>query len=100
MKVVLPTDSTHKIVLIHRYTPIGALTLSLYNESTQVSTNVANTYVILNGYLTISFDFPFSDKDKYQIKIKEDDEVVFRTKLITTSQETQEYKQTNGLYTY
>ena len=100
MKVVLPADATHNTILIPRYTPTTALTLSLYNEATQVSTDVANSYVISNGFLTITYDFTFAEGDKYQILIKETAEVVFRGKLIATAQTPQDYKQTNGLYTY
>lgn len=100
MKIVLPTDTTHNTILIPRYSPVGALTLSLYNETTRVSTNVANSYVIADGYLTITYDFSFSEGDKYQLLIKEVDEVVFRGKILATAQTTQQYKQTNGAYTY
>ena len=38
----------------------------------------------------------------YQIKIidKDSSEVIYRGKMIATSQETQDFKLTNGLYTY
>ena len=100
MKVVNPNNASHDTVIIPRYYPAGALTLSLFNESTRVSTDVANTYATLNGELTITYTFTFADNDKYEILIKETDEVVYRGKIIATTQVSQAYKLSNGLYYY
>lgn len=100
MKVVDAADTTHTITLIPRFETTDALTLVLYNERTQVSTTVANTHVIRDGNLTVTYDFTFVDKDKYQIKIDDGTAVVYRGKLIVTDQEPQEYKLSDGRYIY
>lgn len=100
MKVVNPIDTTHNTILIPRYYPTGAVVLELYNESSKVFTTVANTYNTVNGNLTITYNFTFEDNDKFQFTIKENEAIVYRGKLIATSQEPDEYKLTNGLYYY
>jgi len=101
MKILPPTDATHEIVLIPRYYPSGALTFTLFDESSQEFTaEITNTYAINNGFLTITFDYDFTNGYKYQILIKESEEVVYRGKLFITDAEPNEYKQTTGLYYY
>ena len=100
MIVVIPTDFTHNIKLIPRYSPTGALTFITYNESTQESATISNTYVIANGVLTLTFDFTFVEDDKLQFEIQESGTVVFRGKMFATTQVPQDYKLTNGLYFY
>jgi len=99
MKVVNPNDSEHTLVLIPRYYPAGAITMSLFNETTQVSEDVDNTYVITDGNLFLTFEYTFTENQKFQIKLEET-EIVYRNKLISTSQNPQEYKLTNNLYYY
>ena len=100
MKVVNPNDTTHVIKLIPRLYEITSIDLSLYNEATQVTTTVTDAYSITNGISTLTFDFTFEENDKYQFKLVNGSNVVYRGKLIATTQDTQEYKLTNGLYTY
>lgn len=100
MKVVDPTVSSHDITLIPRVVPAGALTLVLFNEVTKTSTTVANSYVVNAGNLTITFTFTFVNKDKYQIKISEGSVVIYRGKILATTQTPQNYKLTDGRYTY
>ena len=71
MKILLPSVTAHEIDLIPRFYPTTALVLSLYNESTKVTTTPAVTYVILNGILTISFTATVAEGSKYQIKLTE-----------------------------
>jgi len=99
MKIVLPSDTTHSIDLIPRFYPTS-IVLNLYNETTRESTDVASTFSVVDGIMNVSFDFTFTENQKYQIKIKESDEVVYRGKLIATSQAPQDYKLTEGLYRY
>lgn len=100
MKVVNPNDTSHIIKLIPRYYPVSDLTFELYNEFTQITDTVTNNYEIVDGNLFLSFDYNFENNSKYQIKILEDEEVVYRGKLIATSQSTQDYKLTNNVYYY
>jgi len=98
MKVVNPNDTEHTLQLIPRFYPTGELILNLYNEFTQLDEDVDNIYVIVDGELFITFDFDFENNSKYQIKITESDEVVYRCKLIATTQTPQDYKLTNNVY--
>ena len=100
MKILLPSETAHEIKLIPRSYPSNALVLSLYNESTKVTTTPANTYTILKGFLTISFTQTVAENDKFQIKITEGGVVVFRGKALASAQTPQDYKLTNGLYYY
>lgn len=99
MKIVSPNDTNHTISLIPRYYPTDAVVFTLYNESTKENTVIDNVYTIDNGVFTIYFDYNFENKDKFQIKI-EDNNIVYRGKLLVTNQETQEYKLTKDLYYY
>ena len=100
MKVVNPIDSSHQIVIIPRQYTYTILVLELYNEETQVKEIVTNTFSTLDGLLTINFDYNFIDGQKFQIKITEDSEVLYRGKLIVTTQNTQTFKASNELYYY
>jgi hypothetical protein len=98
-KVLDFNDTSHSISLIPRYYPDSAVTFELYNESTKEITVVSNTYIVSNGLFTLSFDYTFKNKEKYQIKLEENS-IVFRGKLIITDQNTQEYRLTKDLYYY
>ena len=99
MIVVNPENTNHTFDFIPRYYPT-AIVLNLYNEVTQVSEVVNQLFVVNDGIMTVSFSYTFSEQSKYQIKLTDDNGVVFRGKLIATSQTPQDYKQTNNLYVY
>ena len=100
MKVVNPNNTTHDIKLISRVYPVEALDLLLYNESTQSETSVPSAYIVQNGFLNLNFDFTFVEGDKFQIKILELTNVIYRGKLIATSEDTQTYLNDNNEYYY
>ena len=100
MKVVNPNNTNHTLKLISRVYPVGSLDLLLYNESTQVETSVINTYIVQNGFLNLNFDFDFVEGEKFQIKILEIANVIYRGKLIATSLDTQTYLNDNNEYYY
>ena len=62
--------------------------------------DITNTYNILDGYLYVNFDFEFSEADKFRIKILEENNIVYRGKLIATSEETQNFLADNNEYYY
>ena len=99
MKVVTP-NTTHTITLIPRFYPCNEVVVSLYNEVDRTTSTPDNTYYINNGTMNVSFDYTFVNKDKFQLKITEGDDVVFRGKIICTDQDTQEFKLTDGIYRY
>lgn len=100
MKVVNPNNSSHTIKLISRYYPTTNLSLLLYNESTQVESDVLNTYIIQDGYLHLDFDFTFLENERFRIELVEQNNVIYRGKLIATAEETQNYLADNNEYYY
>ena len=98
MNVVIPSNTTHTLKLIPRLYPNDTLVLSLFNEATQATEIVDNSYLVTDGNLFLEFDYVFIENSKYQIKITQNNEVVYRGKLIATSQTPQDYKLTNNVY--
>lgn len=98
MIVINPNNTTHIINLIPRYTPNETIILELYNEQSQVFTEVVNTFTFINGIFELTFDFDFIEADNYQIKITDVNGVVYRGKLYSTAQETQDFKATTDKY--
>jgi hypothetical protein len=99
--IVVDSDSaTHTTKVVPRFIPTLDVVYELYNESNRVATEPTNTYVITDGILIVSYAFLFEKDSKYQVKITEGANVVFRGKLIAINQSTQEYDPTEGLYTY
>ena len=98
--VINPNNSTHTLNVVPRFYPSNDLVISLYNEATKVVSTPDNTYNITNGKLNITFTFTFVDKDRHQVKIEDGTQIVYRGKLLTTTQDPQAYKQTDGLYFY
>ena len=99
MIVVNSKNTVHTFDIIPRYYP-RAVVLELYNEVTQVSEIVNQLFMVNDGVMTVSFSYTFTEQAKYQIKLTDENGVVFRGKLIETSQIPQDYKQTNNLYVY
>lgn len=100
MNVVKPINTAHQLKVIPRFYPMGLLIFSLYNEETKINEVIENLYIIENGYLILSFNYTFIEGQKFQIEIKENENVVYRGKLMATSQNTQNYKASNELYYY
>ena len=100
MTVINPNNTTHTLNVVPRYYPSNDLVISLYNESSKVTSTPVNTYNINDGKLSITFTFTFVDKDRHQVKITDAYNVVYRGKLLTTTQDPQKFKQTEGLYFY
>jgi len=109
MKIVNFNNTTHGFSLIPRYYSFSTIELTLRNEVTKEETLIpistidisfTNNYHILNGYLLLKFDFAFLDNDRYSFILKENEEVIYRGLILSITQETQDYKQTNELYKY
>ena len=97
---VLTTDLEHSISFIGRYEPTIECVLLLYNEATKIESIIANTFSTTNGITTLIFTHTFLENDKYQIKISDDDGIIYRGKLISSVQVAQDFKQTKDLYYY
>lgn len=100
MKIVDFNDISHTIRIIPRYYPSDVLTIHLFNESIGETFIENCTYTILDGYLDIMFTFDFINKDRFSFKIMENNNVVYRGKIFSTIEETQNYKQSTNLYEY
>lgn len=99
MIVLNPTNTTHGFNFIPRLIHTDVI-LSLYNETTQQNEIVDNLCVTNNGISTITFDFDFVESQKFQIKITENNEIVYRDKLFVTAQTPQDFKATKDHYYY
>ena len=100
MIVINPNNTAHVIKLIPRFYPTETIVFNLFNEALQTSQNIDNEYLTVNGITSIGFDLECLEGTKYQIKITEDDNVVFRGKLFVTSQNTETFKASKDLYYY
>jgi len=100
MKILDPGGSPFTVSMIPRFYPTGDLVFTIFNESTRTSEVVANSYVVENGYLKLTFTHTFTNKDRFQYKITEGAVIVYRGKIFVTDQETQDYKINDGLYSY
>lgn len=101
MKVVNPELTTHTTVLIPRFETSSLVTFDLTNETTKETTSITvDTQDLTDGIMSITYDNTFTDKQKYEMKLYNAEGVVYRGKIIATTQETQDYKLTNGLYFY
>jgi len=97
---LLPINITHGFNFIPRFIPSGELILQLYKEETQQFQIVDNIYVYANGLATITFDLNVFENDKFQVKIIQGTDVIYRDKIFVTSQNTQEFKATKDHYYY
>lgn len=129
MKVINPTAPIHEIKIIPRFNPTSDLLLELLNEETKVSqtidfkiieyylllqnggilllqngtyfvNNTESPYYFVDGYLKMNFELNILEGQKFQIKITENNNVIYRGKLMATSQNTQTFKAANNLYYY
>jgi hypothetical protein len=99
MIVVNPENENHSFDIIPRYYP-ESFSFDLYNEVTKITETITHTFTVADGIMQINFEMEFSEQQKFQIKLYDEEGVVFRGKLISTSQTPQDYKQTNNLYVY
>jgi hypothetical protein len=100
MIVVDPDNESHTIKLIPRFYPTGFFKFDLYNEVTKETEEIVHTYSVTNGIMSIVFDYDFTEQSKFQVKLYDGDGVIYRGKIIATSQTPQDYKQTKDLYFY
>lgn len=100
MVVVNPENTEHSFKIIPRYYPTSSIKFDLYNEVTQLTETITNTYTITDGIIQIEFEKEFTEQQKFQIKLEDSEGIIFRGKMISTSQEPQDCKQTNDLYIY
>lgn len=100
MKVLLPTNTTHTIVLEPRFYPSDVLSLEIVKEGYNTTETVTPTYSVLNGVMSLVFDLEGVEQDRFSIKLTENNNVVYRGKLFFTSQEIEDFKLTKDTYIY
>ncbi len=102
MKVVLPSVAAqnHTINLIPRIYPTGAISFYLKKKETKVETLIANTYTTTNGNLALTFNYQFTERDKYTIRILSGTTVIYRGQLMATVQTTQSFQPITDYITY
>ena len=110
MNVVNPNNTSHELKIVPRYySNSESLNIVLYNESSQVSTIInlvsslfsfTNNFNFLEDFLIVKINFSFEYNSRYQYKILDDTEIVYRGKIIATTQETQNYLTDKDEYYY
>ena len=100
MIVLNPTNTAHGFNFIPRFIPSDELILQLYNETLQTTETIENLYIYENGLASMTFDLECTENQKFQLKILEGTDVIYRDKIFVTSQNTQEYKATKDHYYY
>ena len=101
MKVLNPNNANHTISFIGRYESTGDVQLYLYNESTTEVFTDTYASIITDGYTSLTFPYTFTEGQKFQIKILNDNlDVLYRGKLIATAEETQTFLADNNEYYY
>ena len=110
MKVIDPNDTFHTIELIPRFYEFSGF--KIFVEFFDETTKDTDTIQILlptvsNGILIIEFfnfsipNITFTEGATYQLKITDSSgDIVYRGKVFATSQTTQSFKLTEGLYDY
>lgn len=102
MKVLQPLQNNN-INFIPRFIPMSNLNVYLKNETTggkDIYSGLPFSY--LDGKVTIELTKQAKEKEVFSIMIEDEftEEVIYRGKLICTAQETQDFKQSNGVYKY
>ena len=100
MKVVNTTDTSHSIRFIPRIYSLDGTTLQLTNEANKEVTDITHTIVGTESILTLLFDYDFTEGDRFQIKLYNDNYDLYRGRILATNQEVQEYDTTKEYYTY
>lgn len=110
MKIINPNNAgTHTINLVPRFDGFEDITkvvLTIYNESIREFSNVTIiSYVSLNGIYTLGFTidgYTILENDTFDIKLIENtnSKVLYKGKILATTQTPQDYELTDGLYTY
>lgn len=110
MKIINPnTVGTHTVNLVPRFDGFEDITkvdLTVYNESIrELSSVTLISYVSLNGIYTLGFTidgYTVLENDTFDIKLIDNigSKVLYKGKILATTQTPQDYKLTDGLYIY
>jgi hypothetical protein len=95
MTVLNPAVTSHVISVIPRtYDITNAHTFSLYDEDLQTTTSISNTKALNAGRIDYAITLTTTEGKSYSFKITDDVTtlIVFRGKIFTTAQTTQNYR--------
>lgn len=100
--IVTPGNTSHSLKIVPRYYPQNTITLTITDSASNTSVDITPVYSESNGKLVVQFDYNFTENSNYRVSLTDtlDNEIVYRGKLITTTQETQEFKLTTDKFYY
>lgn len=126
MNIINQNNTNHEIKIIPRFYILDDLVFELYNERTKSIFNFkfaeilllqnshfilmqnadyilmqnSDYYYNLGGYYYFNFQLNTFEGEKFQIKIIGNNKIIYRGKLMATSQNTQNFKASNENYYY
>jgi hypothetical protein len=97
---VFDSNKNHVLKFVPRFYNLPTL-LELKSEfdNEKVSSSLISTTEV-NGYYELSFSYTFKNKDKGEIIIKSNEDIIYRGSYIVTNQNTQNFKLNTDTYTY
>ena len=100
--IVTSENTNNSLKIVPRYYPCNPLILTISDSATNTSVDITPLYHESNGKIVVKFDYTFTENSNYRVSIVDtsNSEVVYRGKLITTTQETQEFKLTTDKFYY
>jgi|TARA_R110000764_G_scaffold54226_2_gene118150 hypothetical protein len=100
--IVTSENTNHSLKIVPRYYPCNPLTLTISDSAVNSSVDITPSYYESNNKLVIKFDYTFTENSRYRVSLTDtsNNEVVYRGKLIMTTQETQEFKLTTDKFYY
>ena len=78
------------------------IVVNITNSFKGESTNVENTFNVINDKMSVTFDYQFSSESSYSIHISDADtnETIYRGLILATTQTTQDYSLTQSEYNW
>ncbi|AWH84934.1 hypothetical protein HYN59_07245 [Flavobacterium album] len=100
MNILNPNNTTHTLKIIPRFYPLSDVVLELVSEEREPGSTITILPTISNGYMFLQFDKAFKNATNWQVKVTGGNEIVYRGKLLVTSQasDTQNYKTTKDIF--
>lgn len=82
MKKILSTDTEHVIKLVPRFYPTGDLVFSLENQATRITELCVNSYEVVDGLMSVTFEAVVKNKDNFLFTISEGLNIVYKGQII------------------
>ena len=101
MHIVKSINSTHTIKFIPREYTLLDMVLTITNEANDTDYVLANSFITIDGIMSLTFDFDFTNKQRFSLFIEDAKEnIIYRGKILCLDDNTQDVKQTTQYYTY